>query len=97
MGRRLPAPRRHSTEHHEGASRRDGTATEAEARQILAKSAADLYGADLDFLQTIADRVGPTVEEIATPLQPDEIPDDPNFHMIIGAHGNVFEAQGTKR
>ncbi len=91
--------------HHEGTAPnttkaiRGGmhSASEAEARQIFAKSAAEVYGADLDFLQTIADRVGPTVEEVATPLQPDEIPDDPNFHMIIGAHAGMFEPPGTKR
>ena len=31
-------------------------------------------GLDLDFLQTIADEIGPTVEEVATPVSPEELP-----------------------
>jgi hypothetical protein len=58
---------------------------EQEVHQLLAGNAADLYGADLEFLQGVADVVGPTVEEVATPLQPDEIPEDPNFRQLIGA------------
>jgi predicted TIM-barrel fold metal-dependent hydrolase len=57
---------------------------EDELRQLLAGNAAKLYGADLDYLQTIADRVGPTVEEIAKPLTKDEIPEDPNFAYLRG-------------
>lgn len=52
---------------------------EDEIRQLTAGTAAELYGADLDFLQGHADRVGPSVEEIAVPLRPEEIPEDPNF------------------
>ena len=37
-------------------------------------NAAEVYGFDLDFLQTIADDIGPTVEEVATPVAPDELP-----------------------
>lgn len=55
---------------------------EADLRRLLAGNAADLYGADLDFLQTVADRAGPTVEELATPLRPEEIPDDINFAYL---------------
>jgi predicted TIM-barrel fold metal-dependent hydrolase len=62
---------------------------EDEIRQILATNAADIYGADLDFLQSFADRVGPTVEEVATPLQPDEMPADPNFHMLVSAGASL--------
>lgn len=45
-------------------------------RTILGGAAAELYGFDLDALAPIAERVGPTVEEIAQPLT--ELPDEPN-------------------
>ena len=70
------------------------SAPEGELRQIFAGSAAKLYGADLDYLQTVADRVGPTVDEVATPLLADEYPTDPNFWMLAGGPSNaaaVFE------
>ena len=57
---------------------------EDELRQLFAGNAAELYGADLNYLQGIADRVGPTVAEVATPLRPDEIPADPNVALILG-------------
>jgi predicted TIM-barrel fold metal-dependent hydrolase len=41
---------------------------EAELRRILAGNIASVYGFDLDALAPIAAEVGPTVEEIATPL-----------------------------
>jgi len=40
-----------------------------ELRMILGTNACRIYGFDLDALQAIADRVGPTVEELATPLE----------------------------
>jgi predicted TIM-barrel fold metal-dependent hydrolase len=60
---------------------------EDEARRLLAGTAAELYGADLEFLQTVADRVGPTPEEVATPVRPEEVPDDPNFWYLGGRGG----------
>jgi predicted TIM-barrel fold metal-dependent hydrolase len=42
---------------------------EAELRQILAGTAAELYGFDLPSLVPVAQRVGPTVAEIGTPLE----------------------------
>lgn len=45
-----------------------------ELQQLLGGNAAALYGFDLDALAPIAERVGPTVAEIAEPL--DEIPGD---------------------
>jgi predicted TIM-barrel fold metal-dependent hydrolase len=60
---------------------------EDEVRQLLAGNAADLYGADLDYLQRVADVVGPTVEEVASPLLPEEVPEDPNFRQLIGYGG----------
>ena len=43
---------------------------EDEVRVMTSTSAADVYGLDLEFLQTIADEIGPTVEEVATPVAP---------------------------
>jgi predicted TIM-barrel fold metal-dependent hydrolase len=45
---------------------------EADLRRVLAENAARVYGFDLDALAPIAARVGPTVEELAVPL--DAIP-----------------------
>ncbi len=44
------------------------TAPEAEVRAMLGETAAAVYGFDLDALDAIAGRVGPTVAEIAVPL-----------------------------
>lgn len=51
-----------------------------ELQQILGGNAAALYGFDMDALAPLADRVGPTVEEIAQPL--DELPDEPNEALL---------------
>jgi predicted TIM-barrel fold metal-dependent hydrolase len=58
---------------------------EAEVRQLTSLNAARAYDVDLDFLQTLADEIGPTVEQIATPLTADELPDDPNFRWLTAA------------
>jgi predicted TIM-barrel fold metal-dependent hydrolase len=47
---------------------------EDEVRRMTSVNAADVYGFDLDFLQTVADKIGPTPEEIATPVSPAELP-----------------------
>jgi predicted TIM-barrel fold metal-dependent hydrolase len=52
---------------------------EAELRQILGDNAARAYGLDMSSLRPIADKIGPTVEELATPLSPEEIPDYPGL------------------
>jgi predicted TIM-barrel fold metal-dependent hydrolase len=44
----------------------------AELRRLLAGNAADLYGFDLDALAPLAAKIGPTVSEVATPI--DEVP-----------------------
>lgn len=46
----------------------------AHARRMLGENAASVYGLDLDYLQTFADRFGPTVEAVAKPVTGDEIP-----------------------
>jgi hypothetical protein len=47
---------------------------------MLAGTAVELYGFDLDKLRPHADRVGPTVAEIATPLT--SLPSDPNQALL---------------
>lgn len=49
---------------------------EAELREMLAGNAAKLYDFDLDALAPLADKYGPTVEEIAEPLT--ELPEGAN-------------------
>jgi predicted TIM-barrel fold metal-dependent hydrolase len=46
---------------------------EPEMRMILAGNAAKLYDFDLDKLAPLAAKIGPTVDEVATPI--DEVPD----------------------
>lgn len=47
-----------------------------EVAVMVGGNAAELYGFDLDALAPIAARVGPTIDEIAQPLLPEDIPDD---------------------
>ena len=47
---------------------------EDEVRAMTSQNAAAAYGFDLDRLQQLADTIGPTPEEIATPLTADELP-----------------------
>jgi hypothetical protein len=58
------------------------SAPETEMRKILAGNAAEVYGFDLDKLAPLASKVGPTVGEIATPL--DVLPDPPNEALLKG-------------
>jgi predicted TIM-barrel fold metal-dependent hydrolase len=53
---------------------------EPELRDVLAGNAARLYDFDLDALAPLAAQYGPTVEEIATPL--DALPDHPNAALL---------------
>ena len=43
---------------------------------LLGLNAASVYGFDLEVLQPVADRIGPTVSEIALALGPAEMPTD---------------------
>ena len=52
-----------------------GGMPEPDLRRILGANATDLWGFDADQLQDAADRVGPTVEELSSPLSLDDIPD----------------------
>jgi predicted TIM-barrel fold metal-dependent hydrolase len=51
-----------------------GGLPEEEIRQILGANAIDVWGFDERLLQDVADRVGPTVEDLATPISLDDIP-----------------------
>ena len=55
----------------------------AAVRRVLAETPAALYGFDLDVLAAEAARVGPAVEEIATPLT--ELPGHPNYALAANA------------
>ena len=76
--------------HHEGSFPHNNLAVrllfhdlpEEEVRAMTSLNAAKLYGFDLDMLQKIADRVGPTVEEMATPVAPEELPKVSFSHTV---------------
>jgi predicted TIM-barrel fold metal-dependent hydrolase len=53
-----------------------------ELQQILAGTAAQLYGFDLDALRPLAQQYGPTVGELAQPLT--ELPEKPNEALLKG-------------
>jgi len=61
---------------------------EADLRKILSENAAEVFGFDLDKLQVLADRIGPTPEEIAVQPALDELP----AHTMNAA---IMEAQAT--
>ena len=56
---------------------------EAVLRRVLAGNAADLYGFDLDALAPLAAQYGPTVAEVATPLE--RLPEDANEALLRNA------------
>ena len=58
-----------------------------ELQEILAGNAAELFEFDLGALRAEADRVGPTVAEIAEPLA--ELPDDANQALRRGAGATI--------
>jgi predicted TIM-barrel fold metal-dependent hydrolase len=47
---------------------------ESEVRQMTSVNAVRVYGFDLEALQSIANAIGPTVQEIATPVAAGELP-----------------------
>lgn len=71
--------------HHEGtwpytdlALRRNfANVAEHEVRQLTSINAAKVYDLDLDYLQSLADRVGPRPEDVAVPLDIADFPDSP--------------------
>jgi hypothetical protein len=58
---------------------------EPEVRKILGENALRAYYLDEAELRVIADRIGPTPEEIARPLEPGEAPE----------YGAAFREAGT--
>jgi predicted TIM-barrel fold metal-dependent hydrolase len=50
---------------------------DSELDQLLAARAANLYGFDRKALQAVADRIGPTIDELKMPLAPDQWPSYP--------------------
>ena len=56
---------------------------EDKMRRILAENAAKLYDFDLDALAPLAEKYGPTVEELRRPLT--ELPENPNMALLRGA------------
>jgi predicted TIM-barrel fold metal-dependent hydrolase len=52
-----------------------GGMPEADLRRILGLNAVDLWGFDQPLLQSVADRVGPTVADLASPLSLDDFPE----------------------
>ncbi len=76
--------------HHEGSFPHNNLAVrllfhdlpEDEVRAMTSLNAAKLYGFDLDQLQKIADRVGPRVAEVATPVGAAELPPVSFSHTV---------------
>jgi hypothetical protein len=58
---------------------------EDEVRQMTSLNAGKVYGFDMEKLQKIADKIGPTVAEMATPVRPDELPKVSLGHTISEA------------
>jgi predicted TIM-barrel fold metal-dependent hydrolase len=52
-----------------------GGMPEADIRRMLGGNAVDVFGFDADRLQAVADRVGPTVDDLSTTVSLDEIPE----------------------
>jgi predicted TIM-barrel fold metal-dependent hydrolase len=58
------------------------SASEDVVRRITSLNSAEVYNLDLDLLQTVADRIGPTPEQVATPLSAEDIPS--GLELVIG-------------
>jgi hypothetical protein len=56
-------------------------------QEVLGANAAALYDFDLAALAPLAAQFGPTVEELATPL--DRLPDNPNEALLKGVGAPV--------
>ena len=53
-----------------------GDVDPSETRRMLEDNVASVYGFDLEALRPVGDRIGPTVAEVATPLEVDDYPTD---------------------
>jgi predicted TIM-barrel fold metal-dependent hydrolase len=67
-----------------------GGLPEPDIRSILGGNAVELWGFDADQLQAVADRVGPTVADLAEPLALDDIP--PTFSWSLSHPVPVVDA-----
>lgn len=79
-----------------------GGLPEPDVRAMLGANATRLYGFDGDLLQSVADQVGPTVEDLATPLALDDIPETFSWSLArpvplaaAGAPGEDGQARGV--
>jgi len=52
----------------------EGVESEEFIRAVLGENAATVYGFDLKALQTVADRIGPTMDELRAPVNANELP-----------------------
>ena len=53
-----------------------GDCDPVEVVRMLETNAADLYGFELEALRPVGDRIGPTVAEVARPLEVEDYPTD---------------------
>ena len=72
----------------EGLRQRSTGTDPIELQHVLAGNAAELYDFDLDALQPIVDQYGPTVAEIAEPL--DVLPENANLALIRGSKASKW-------
>ncbi len=56
----------------------------ADVRKVLTENPAELYGFDVDALAPVAERIGPTVAEIAQPVT--ELPAEANMALLRNAY-----------
>jgi len=66
---------------------------EDQRRQIFGENAAKLYDFDLDALRERAEKVGPTPEQVNTPLPADQIPRDSQCYLFTGALRELEQAR----
>lgn len=52
----------------------DGVDSDDFIRGVVGYNAAAVYGFDMEALQSVADRIGPTLEELHTPVSPEMVP-----------------------
>jgi predicted TIM-barrel fold metal-dependent hydrolase len=75
--------------------------SEPEVRRITSVTAAHVYNFNLDELQRVADRIGPSVKEVATPLTPQELPKYPSESRCptfsVGTDPRIAATSGGNR
>src|SRR5262249_1514123 len=60
---------------------------EDEVRAMTSGNAAEMYGFDLAFLDGLAERIGPTVEELAVQPLAEEVPANPFSGTLLEVRG----------